>query len=183
MKQDDVEEIQRRYAAMAGEEFALLRREDLTNDGRAAYDREAKRRTGTEWVAQEASREAEYAKRLQAEKEALTGISGWLILPAISLVANLGIGIIGIAVNWSQLSATAPRVSLSDTAYLTFTLLVAVAFFRKRPFVPKLMVVWILAAVGLTIAENAGLLFQGIVATAIWVPYFLVSRRVRNTFA
>ncbi|MBZ5600551.1 MAG: hypothetical protein LAN83_19790 [Acidobacteriia bacterium] len=65
MKSPDLDEIQRRFVAMPPEEFALLKRGDLTESGRELYDREIERRSSPEWSALQARKEAEYVKRLE----------------------------------------------------------------------------------------------------------------------
>jgi hypothetical protein len=72
-------------------------------------------------------------------------------------------------------------------------------FFRKSRRVPMLMVVWLLANTGgqivdlllaqqiaavAALPDNDGIkeLSRSVVGLLIWVPYFLVSKRVKNTF-
>jgi len=65
MGQPDVNEIQKRYAAMTSVQFAALKREELTEVGQQAYDRERARRDTDEFRAEEAREDAQLAKRLE----------------------------------------------------------------------------------------------------------------------
>jgi hypothetical protein len=82
-----------------------------------------------------------------------------------------------------------------------FAIFCLVRFFQKKKHVPKLMIGFYVLLVALTVANAAalhwfpelsmgpddmkdamiGLVRVGI-AAAIWIPYFLVSERVKNTF-
>jgi hypothetical protein len=69
MRSVDTSEIRRRYAKMTSEQFALLKREELTPEGQAAYDVEVQRRSTREWRAAEAQKEEEFARRRAGEIE------------------------------------------------------------------------------------------------------------------
>jgi hypothetical protein len=85
---------------------------------------------------------------------------------------------------------------IGNTALFAFTLVVLVQFFRKSRLLPKLYIIWLLSLVVVqgadwilgaqipTVAEQNDFkeLFRAIVGAAIWIPYFSVSKRVRNTF-
>jgi hypothetical protein len=165
--QPSVEELLQRYASMTSEQFAPLRREDLTPVGQEAYDREVARRSTPEWQAEEAQKEEEYQRGME---EALTGIRGWLILPAIGIVVDLLWTAFEIASNWSRASTAygdvlrgyfpftntrsdfVAAVLLGETLFFVFTAMAAAAFFARKPFAPRLMIAWNLISVGL----NAG---------------------------
>lgn len=109
---------------------------------------------------------------------------------------------------WSKLTDTtlpgyrpmlAPLIvfeSVANVAMFAFTLAVMWFFFHKSRRTPRLFIVW-LALLALTqivdsaLASSAGLpidnasmhdIIRSVAAAAIWIPYFLVSKRVRNTF-
>lgn len=96
----------------------------------------------------------------------------------------------------------APAILFELTAnslLILFSLILLWLFFKKSRRVPLLMIVWLLAIIG---AQAADLLFasqipaiaalpntdgirnlaRSAIGAAIWVPYFLVSKRVKNTF-
>jgi len=66
MTQFDVDEVQRRYAAMTPDQFASLIREELTPVGQQAYDREIARRSTEEFRAEETRKDEEFTRRVQA---------------------------------------------------------------------------------------------------------------------
>lgn len=141
------------------------------------------------------------AKRMPAPK----GIGGWLVLPAIGLVVGPGLSIL-LLLGWARLlpildpelkgDARFWALALLDGASIAATVAVAVLFFLKRrsavPAIIGLMVASILISLVQLFLSSA--LFGGMdgqdikpvihatVYGAIWIPYFLVSKRVKETF-
>lgn len=140
-----------------------------------------------------------------------SGIGGWLMLPAVGLVIVPILTAVTLAVALPQIIALLPDPELSanfraallvDTVvtvgFLAFLVFTAIAFFSKKPFLPRLMVTLLIVQVALALvnvaiwedfasdSELAGVLVRDIVGScvsaAIWIPYFLVSKRVKNTF-
>jgi hypothetical protein len=88
---------------------------------------------------------------------------------------------------------------IANAAFFAFTIWLAFLFFKKRKNVPKLYIYWLLLSCALQIADLFFSSFVPIVAdqshanafkelakaaigAAIWMPYFLKSKRVKNTF-
>lgn len=87
---------------------------------------------------------------------------------------------------------------VTNAALIVFTVVLLVLFFRKSRRVPRLMIVWYLSMMAMQLidlalteaipaaaangSEGTRDTVRAIAAAAIWVPYFLRSVRVRNTF-
>lgn len=130
----------------------------------------------------------------------LVGIGGWLILPAIHVVAAPVLTI------YSSLTALTrnleiPRLqpltvgaAIIDAPFVLFALIAAVAFFSRKRVAPKLMIAMyaigvLSTAVGevfvvysLNVEAQFGAILRTGIVAAIWIPYFLVSKRVKATF-
>ncbi len=96
----------------------------------------------------------------------------------------------------------APAILFELTAnslLILFSLVLLWLFFRKSGRVPMLMIVWLLAIIAaqaidlvfanqipaiaaLSDADGLRNLARSVLGAAIWVPYFLLSKRVKNTF-
>lgn len=136
----------------------------------------------------------------------LSGIRGWLILPAFGLV----LGSIFRVMDLLTLFASYFEVAASrygGTAYaaaiavgfplLVFTIYAAVLFFQRKRQAPNIMIALycILLAESVVVhgfelssgaelfaTESAKHLLGSIGAAAIWIPYFRLSKRVHSTF-
>ncbi len=133
------------------------------------------------------------------------GIDGWLLLPATGLVLGSVVVPVGLAMELARLDSgyagySVPRVLVN--AGLCIYLWVAVfRFFGKRQTAPQTMVIYMVAStiasmalfiLGLAVIGTSdtavimslkanNFLARGL-AAAIWVPYFMSSRRVKATF-
>lgn len=150
----------------------------------------------------------------------LTGLGGWLILPALGLVffpfRLIATLVTDLAAAFDQnvwVALTTPGIETSNMAlaglilgevlanvvWTALVLVTLVMFFRRDRCLPTLMraviiyglVVVILDTVALDRLDlleaeekalSVGQVIRQVLAAAIWVPYFSVSQRVRNTF-
>lgn len=136
----------------------------------------------------------------------LVGVHGWLILPAISLVSGtifLAISLIWILSSYfnaapEEYSNLYNSVILIELVLLILVLYVSIRFFGKKRDAPFmmifLMVVYILLFgylfeaeisydyVVMAASKSFKPLIGGIIYDAIWIPYFIVSKRVNATF-
>jgi hypothetical protein len=134
----------------------------------------------------------------------LSGIGGWLIFPAIGLVTGTIISIVGVILFLSQAPDLLDEygvtyiINLFFSVVMTlFILFAAIVFFAKKRFAPAIMISLLLSNIAVSgllllinisadaeifAIEDAKGLVQGIIGSAIWVPYFCVSKRVKATF-
>lgn len=139
------------------------------------------------------------------------GIGGWLILPAIGLVLGPLVHVISILISMAALAgpdmaaieAKFPGIRLAilgeiaaTVVLLLFQLFTAVMFFMKKAMAPKLMIalyalnlflavifaMWTTSVLGKLEPDTAKDTTRAIIVACIWIPYFLVSRRVKATF-
>lgn len=93
-----------------------------------------------------------------------------------------------------------PTLIVVETAVnavmFAFTLALIWYFFRKSRLAPRLYIAWLVllvviqvvdtamvSSVGMPIdKESARDLIRSVITAGIWIPYFLVSKRVKNTF-
>jgi hypothetical protein len=159
-------------------------------------------------------------KNVQTTQKHYDKIGGWLILVAIGLIFTpIRLLVVVIkdllpalsADTWSRLTTPgtesyhplwAPLLLfevIGNCLFILFPIIIAIFFFQKRRFVPKLVIILLLSnlvfvAIDYFAAdlipfvaaqEDLGSLAELIrvfLACAVWVPYFLVSKRVKETF-
>ncbi len=148
----------------------------------------------------------------QAAPEGPAGIGGWLILPIVHLVLNAGYIFYtfgaGVLAGAHAAEPGEPAAASSNTfliyvgffelAVAIYAIYCLVRFFQKKREVPKLMITFyvflLLSAIGEfsalpspTAATPDGLqglsgLVRTVIFCGVWIPYFAVSKRVKNTF-
>lgn len=129
----------------------------------------------------------------------LKGIGGWLILPAIGLVltplVNLGV-IFALDIPALNVGRYQNLISFEIIMNLVIgaaAVCLCILFFKKKAILPRCMVYYLVGNFLLNLldyflAQGEGLspdpsdLGRSIIAAAIWIPYFLNSRRVKATF-
>ena len=135
-----------------------------------------------------------------ATDQRLAGIGGWLILPAIGLVIGPIITIIALLLRGGVVVADGVLYALAlpvEMALLFFLIYAATRFFGKRKDAPSILIALMIARlvviVVFLVAESTfgaeevakegltSLIFD-IIGAAIWIPYFMVSKRVKATF-
>ncbi len=135
-------------------------------------------------------------------------IGGWLILPAIGLIVTTFIliyqlfsysyfskGIWQAYQNSTFLNLYMGFELFYNIAFLLFTILLIVLFFSKRTSLPILMIYFYginlaIILIGGFVLNQSGIpnpdfvkdIFKALLSSAIWIPYFLTSNRVKNTF-
>jgi hypothetical protein len=131
------------------------------------------------------------------------GIGGLLILPAIGLLFGPCMTAFGIFMGFDAIDRRGVDFHLvnvlADDIVLTFCFLlfqvyVAVAFFRRKRAAPKLMVALYLVNIAVNVTSqlmvtsvteedlDIAVVARPMLLAALWIPYFLMSRRVKATF-
>lgn len=137
----------------------------------------------------------------------LKGIGGWLILHAIGLAIAPFVSLAGVYSDLKILNGAAYQAGLHakpDLALLIFfeastnvimtlaLIALNVLFYRTRKSFPRWMVTFFVGALVVTLCDHLWAMHflptswtavgQRLVAAVIWIPYFLQSRRVEQTF-
>lgn len=133
----------------------------------------------------------------------LTGIGGWLILTAIQLIVGPAIVIFAIYVDLRflvdglavsrGLGVLIMAEAITNSIMLLALIGLNVLFYQKRRQFPRWMITYLVAAFVVSLGDHIGAMmfapssswmgvFRGLIATLIWVPYFLQSQRVEQTF-
>ncbi len=133
------------------------------------------------------------------------GIGGWLIIPAIGLVLGPIKAVVSLFLGIGMIQGFAPELlsdvrlwvsGIIDVAMIIAAIIVAILFFRERRIavvaIISLMAASIVASViqlflsiamfGEASSDNINPVLHACVFAAIWVPYFVKSKRVKNTF-
>ena len=133
------------------------------------------------------------------------GIGGWLIIPAIGLVLGPIKAVVSLFLGIGMIQGFAPELlsdvrlwvsGIIDVAMIIAAIIVAILFFGERRIavvaIISLMAASIVASViqlflsiamfGEASSDNINPVLHACVFAAIWVPYFVKSKRVKNTF-
>jgi hypothetical protein len=133
------------------------------------------------------------------------GISGWLILPAIGITLAPVVILAGLkdvipAFDFVEPGSSAHYLLVFEAVLIVvmavFAIYTAYEFFTRKAAAPSIfitflvvqMVVVVVVAVllfsilDIPIMSDPASLLRPFVASAIWIPYFQVSVRVKNTF-
>jgi len=142
------------------------------------------------------------ARRETSERKPLEGIEGWLLVPALYLLI-VAFVVAEFLVD-STLPMLRPEILAGNVAILAGSVVLLALFFKKLAIVPPLMIVFYLLVVAvsalevLTLTRFSDGIAQAVIdaelpearhglghalgAAIVWIPYFVVSERVRNTF-
>ncbi len=138
----------------------------------------------------------------------LTGIGGWLILPAIGLAISPFVALFGLAVGWSLMLGSKGQIVLAskpglepvilfeiimDLVFVAILIFLNVLFYTRKKSFPLLMIAFYGLQFVLLLADHImaapfnphstpTTVVRSFIVCAIWIPYFLVSRRVKLTF-
>ena len=119
----------------------------------------------------------------------LEGIGGWLILPIIGLFISVPILLYDLlSVNAIyEFNFYIGLLSLLDIILLVLVVIALFSIFNKKKYAPKIMIsfytanIMIQLVIAFLIEDFSGIIAP-IIGGAIWIPYFIKSKRVKNTF-
>ena len=122
-------------------------------------------------------------------EEKLKGLNGWLIFPIIGLFVSLPIILYDIisTLGLYEMDFYIGFLIFIDVALIAFTVIILFAMFNKKKYLPRLMISFYTAnliiqlVIAFFVEEYSGII-QPIISAVIWIPYFIQSKRVKNTF-
>lgn len=122
-------------------------------------------------------------------EEKLKGIGGWLIFPIIGLFLSILILLYDLLSTnvLYEFNFYIGLLSFLDIILLIWVVMALVSIFNKKKYAPQIIISLYIANIMLQIViafliEDFGGIIVPIIAGAIWIPYFIVSERVKNTF-
>ncbi len=136
------------------------------------------------------ARAAEKQKRIRDSGHEPYGIGGWLLVPTLGLLVGIPMTIYEVV---KSLGSGSPgEIAVVGGAALVIGI-TTVAFFQKRRWAPGAFIALLalnvlFAFVPVTLAGgtvsrgDARDLGRSAIAAVVWIPYFLVSKRVKATF-
>lgn len=132
------------------------------------------------------------------------GIGGWLVLPAIGLILNPVVWIFSLIFTAGEFSNVPSRLEswvmlmmAAETMVMLYFLFAARRFFRKKRNTPAVMIggialrffVYTFLVLAAAIGDESNIAVfnmveagKSLIPAAIWIPYFIVSDRVKRTF-
>lgn len=127
-------------------------------------------------------------ERRAKDKEKLEGINGWLMLPIINLIYAIPICILDIILILMKYDYTPLLILMVGTDVVISGLSIYTLFltFHKDRKAPIFLIIfpWLDALIHIPslLGDRDLLVIAEIIYAAIWTVYFLVSKRVKNTF-
>jgi hypothetical protein len=149
-----------------------------------------------------------FSAMTESANRGLTGIGGWLILPAIGLAINPFVALFGVAACFFLLFGNAGQIMIArkpgiekvivfeivmDLLFLILLILLNILFYNKKKSLPMFMIIFFGLQFVLLLADHLMAaqfnphsspltVIRSFVICAIWIPYFLRSERVKLTF-
>jgi hypothetical protein len=122
-------------------------------------------------------------------QEKIKGIGGWLILPIIGLFISLPVLLYDLLSTNAmyEFSFYIGLVSFLDVILLGFVIYALFSIFNKKKRTLQIMISFyiiniIIQLVLAFLIEDFSRIIQPVIGGLIWIPYFIYSKRVRNTF-
>ncbi|WP_187498580.1 DUF2569 family protein [Erwinia aphidicola] len=142
------------------------------------------------------------------EKKELSKIGGWLWFPLTALILNGCIytasfvnNVNILVLNYKNISNTLKLLLIYETAMMlalvTASIYLGSIFFRKKRTLPLYYIILLITAIAVDLSDlwladhllqievsaaDIERIVQKVIHAAIWIPYFLISVRVKRTF-
>ena len=123
-------------------------------------------------------------------KEKIKGIGGWLLIPIIGLFITLLIilyDLLSLNSIFEFSFYTGLITFFLDMIILILAIVALFSIFNKKKYTPQIMIsvytVNIMISLSLAfLIEDFSIMWSPIIGVSIWIPYFIYSKRVKNTF-
>lgn len=133
---------------------------------------------------------AEANKKFKDKEEKIQGLGGWLILPIIGLFISILVILYDLSTILStyEMGGYIAFLCLLDVVWLSLAIISLVIIFRKKSSAPQWVIGFYITSIILAtfVAIISGDYYSQlpgqIIASIIWISYFLKSERVKNTF-
>lgn len=122
-------------------------------------------------------------------KKKIEGLGGWLILPIIGLFISVPAILLDIIFTASiyKFDSLVAIFYTIDIVLFVWIIVTLIAIFKKKKYAPNVMISFLIGNIVIQLGLSAYVMDYSsvlgpVISAAIWIPYFVLSERVKNTF-